>query len=136
MARARAGLKAWQAAAASRSRNPLLSPNGATRIRAVTLVLTLAAGAALFALAAAVASAFAFREASAERALLRQRLAELAERVEGAERAAGHAQAQAEVTSQLLLEKGLADEDDIEAVRQLVVDAAPGEHPPGGETLH
>jgi outer membrane murein-binding lipoprotein Lpp len=49
---------------------------------------------------------------------LAERVRELAARVEATEADVAHAVTQAEITETLLLEKGLADEDDLEAARR------------------
>ncbi len=49
---------------------------------------------------------------------LTERIRELAARVEAAEADVAHAVTQADVTETLLLDKGIADEDDIEAARR------------------
>lgn len=62
-----------------------------------------------------------------DRAGLAERLAELAARLEAAEREIGRVALGAEVAESLLLDKGLADEDDLElARRQIAVSAEPG----------
>jgi hypothetical protein len=47
-----------------------------------------------------------------------ERMRELAARVEAAEADVAHAVTQAEISESLLLEKGIADEEDIEAARR------------------
>ncbi len=49
---------------------------------------------------------------------LTERIRELSARVEAAEADVAHAVTQAEIAESLLLEKGIADEDDIEAARR------------------
>jgi uncharacterized protein (DUF849 family) len=49
---------------------------------------------------------------------LTERIRELSTRVEAAEADVAHAVTQAEITESLLLEKGIADEEDIEAARR------------------
>lgn len=62
-----------------------------------------------------------------ERAAFAERLAELAARLEAAEQEIGRAALGAEVAESVLLEKGVADEDDLElARRQLVFSIEPG----------
>ena len=51
-------------------------------------------------------------------AALGERVSELSARVEAAEADVAHAVTQAEIAEGVLLEKGVADEDDIEAVRR------------------
>lgn len=112
-----------------------MHPLGGTRIRAVTLAL--AAIAALLSLAVALATVRAWREASAEAADLRRNGSELASRLLAAEQAAALAAARAEAASHLLLEKGIADEEELEAMRQLLESPAGGvAEPRRGQTLH
>ena len=47
-----------------------------------------------------------------------ERIAELSARVEAAEADVAHAVTQAEISEALLLDKGIADEEDIEAARR------------------
>ena len=75
--------------------------------------------------AVALASAgFAVRLAQRDRRMrgelstLHEHMRELAARVEAAEADVAHAVTQAEVSESLLLEKGIADEEDIEAARR------------------
>ena len=49
---------------------------------------------------------------------LNERIRELSARVEAAEADVAHAVTQAEISESLLLEKGIADEEDIEAARR------------------
>jgi hypothetical protein len=49
---------------------------------------------------------------------VQERMRELTARVEATEADVGHAVTQAEVAESLLLEKGIADEEDIEAARR------------------
>ncbi len=49
---------------------------------------------------------------------LQERIRELSARVEAAEADVAHAVTQTEITESLLLEKGIADEEDIEAARR------------------
>jgi hypothetical protein len=49
---------------------------------------------------------------------LREQIRELSGRVEAAEADVAHAVTQAEITESLLLDKGIADEEDIEAARR------------------
>ena len=85
---------------------------------------------AAMAAAGAAAAITAWRACIAlgrERAAFAERLAELAARLEAAEREIGRAALGAEVAESVLLEKGVADEDDLElARRQLVFSAEPG----------
>ena len=58
------------------------------------------------------------RRLTGEVAELAERIRELSARVEAAEADVAHAVTQAEITETLLVEKGVADEEDIEAVRR------------------
>ncbi len=58
------------------------------------------------------------RRMRAELRTLHERMRELAARVEAAEADVAHAVTQAEVSESLLVEKGIADEEDIEAARR------------------
>jgi hypothetical protein len=58
------------------------------------------------------------RHLSGKMAELTERIRELSARVEAAEADVAHAVTQAEVAESLLLEKGIADEEDIEAARR------------------
>lgn len=103
-----------------------------------SVTLGIATLAVLLSLAVALATARAWREAAAEAAALQKRAGELASRLEAVERTAGQAAARAEAASHLLLEKGIADEDELEAIRQLV-EAPEGDAPDvprGGQTVH
>jgi hypothetical protein len=104
----------------------------------VTLPVLLSALAALLALATAAATAVSWREAAAERDRLRTELADLSARLDGMGGVVDRAATQAEVASHLLVEKGIADEEDLEAMRRLVVDpeAEPGGERSSGETVH
>jgi hypothetical protein len=57
---------------------------------------------------------------------LAERVRELSARLEAAEADVGHAITQAEITETLLLEKGLADEEDLEAARRRFDGEEPG----------
>ncbi len=78
----------------------------------------------LFSAAAAVVAAGWTRLHLRERKLaakvsdLGEQLRELSARVEAAEADVAHAVTQADITETLLLDKGIADEDDIEAARR------------------
>ncbi len=79
----------------------------------------------LLALAALVVSAVAIvrlrrreRQLSAEVAALGERVRDLAERVEAAQADVAHAVTQSGITESLLVEKGIADEEEIEALRR------------------
>jgi hypothetical protein len=102
------------------------------------VTLALATIAVLLAAAVALASIRGWRESAALARELREKGQELAARLEAVERAAGAASARAEVASHLLLEKGIADEDDLEAIRQLVEVAPADEADPSGtgQTVH
>ncbi len=77
--------------------------------------------------AAAIAAWRACLALGRERAAFAERLAELAARLEAAEQEIGRAALGAEVAESVLLEKGVADEDDLElARRQLVFSIEPG----------
>jgi tetrahydromethanopterin S-methyltransferase subunit G len=65
------------------------------------------------------------RAHAAEHAALSERLNELAARVEAAEQDVAQALTHAQVAGTLLLEKGIADEEDVEAVRRRVDEAGP-----------
>jgi hypothetical protein len=78
---------------------------------------------ALLAAATLVAAGFARmvlreRRMTGELAGLTERIQELSARVEAAEADVAHAVTQTEITETLLLEKGIADEDDLEAARR------------------
>jgi hypothetical protein len=75
---------------------------------------------AVFALPSAALVWLARRERAlvAELATVRERLDELTARVEGAEHDAARALTQVEIAESVLVEKGVADEEDLEAMRQ------------------
>jgi uncharacterized protein (DUF849 family) len=58
------------------------------------------------------------RRLSGEVSELTERIREISARVEAAEADVAHAVTQAEISESLLLEKGIADEEDIEAARR------------------
>ena len=58
------------------------------------------------------------RRLTGELTELTERIRELAARVEAAEADVAHAVTQSEISESLLLEKGIADEEDIEAARR------------------
>jgi C4-dicarboxylate-specific signal transduction histidine kinase len=58
------------------------------------------------------------RRLTSEVGELNERIRELSARVEAAEADVAHAVTQAEISESLLLEKGIADEEDIEAARR------------------
>jgi len=58
------------------------------------------------------------RRLAGEVSELTERIRELSARVEAAEADVAHAVTQAEISESLLLEKGIADEEDIEAARR------------------
>jgi predicted nucleic acid-binding Zn-ribbon protein len=102
--------------------------------------MPLALPAGLLALSAALAFALALGWRRRERALsreletLHERLQELSLRLEAAEQDAAEARTQSTVNEGLLLEKGIADEDELEdARRRLVEDDPPRE---GDDALH
>jgi hypothetical protein len=102
------------------------------------VTLALAAVAALLSLAVALVSIRAWRESADQARAFGEKERELASRLEAAERAADRAAAQAEAASRLLLEKGIADEEDLEAIERPVEPSGAG-HPPasrGGPTVH
>jgi len=102
------------------------------------VTLGIATLAVLLAAAVALATARAWRDAAAEAAALRRKADELASRLEAVERSAGQAAARAEAASHLLLEKGIADEEELEAIQKLV-ESPEGDAPPaprGGQTVH
>ncbi len=74
---------------------------------------------------------------SRELRVLRLRLRELSERIGSVERSVGEATTQAEVAGTVLLEKGIADAEELEAARRRF-DPAPGEPAPvrGTRTIH
>lgn len=85
---------------------------------------------ALIAVGIALATGYRLRRRerllAAEVGMLTERIEELSARVEAAEADVAHALTQTEIAESLLVEKGVADEDDIEAVRQrYVADDAP-----------
>ncbi len=83
----------------------------------------------LVALLAAVLTLSLVRSRRSERALaaevaaLGERVRELQARVDAAEADVAHAVTQGDIAESLLLEKGIADEEDIEAVRRRFGDA-------------
>lgn len=135
MARAAARHKARAGAAGGTACCTRTGPIASSRV-----TLALATLAVLLSLAVALASVAAWRSASADAARLREQARELSERLQAAERTAGQAAAQAEIASQLLVDKGIADEDDLEAIRGVAEAPEPGaEEPPatrGGRTVH
>lgn len=84
---------------------------------------------AVFSICAVFAAALGLvvaRERARQAAQLEARLRELQERLEAAEHAAEQAQLAAHVAGSVLLEKGLADEEDLDAARRhLEADDAP-----------
>ncbi len=70
------------------------------------------------------------RALTAEVAALGERVRDLAERVEAAQADVAHAVTQSGVAESLLLEKGIADEEEIEALRRRFDDDADGDPPP------
>ncbi len=92
-----------------------------------SLALSAVAGLAVGGAAAAIAAWRAWLALGRERAAFAARLAELAARLESAEREIGRVALGAEVAESVLLVKGVADEDDLElARRQLVFSVEPG----------
>jgi hypothetical protein len=94
--------------------------------------LALALGAVT--LVAVLAAAWRRRERAHDRELegLRQRLDELATRIDVAEQDAAAASSQAAVAEGLFLEKGIADPDEVESLRRRLV----GDGPDGTDALH
>jgi len=86
-------------------------------------------------LAFALALGWRRRERALARELeaLHERLQELSLRLEAAEQDAAEAHAQSAVNECLLLEKGIADEDEVEDARRRVVDGDPERD---GEPVH
>lgn len=82
------------------------------------MTLALAVLAALFSFATALASVLGRREAAQEAQALRRQVATLSQRLQEAERASERAVARAEAASQLLLEKGIASEAELEGLRE------------------
>ncbi len=100
-----------------------------------SLVLALFSAAAC--LAAVLESGRARRAAEARARQLEARLVELSGRVEMAEQNTADAVIQAEVATSVLLEKGLADERDLEAARRRFQPGEPPEPAHGtGNSLH
>ena len=82
------------------------------------MVLFIASALAVGSLAVAVHAVRAQRSLSSEVESLRGRVAELGERLASAERNVGEAATEAEAAGTVLLEKGLVDEEDLEAARR------------------
>lgn len=83
------------------------------------MLSALASTAAVAALAAALVQLYRRdRRLRGELAAVHERMRELAARVEAAEADVAHAVTQAEISESLLVEKGIADEEDIEAARR------------------
>lgn len=78
------------------------------------MILALLVLAVLLSLATALASVLARRDSLQETASLRRQVASLTQRLEEAERAAQRAAGHAEAAAQLLLEKGVAGEGELE----------------------
>jgi len=99
--------------------------------------MPLALPAVILVLAAVVSGAVAWRRR--ERALAREletlheRLQELSLRLEAAEQDAAEAHAQSTVNEGLLLEKGIADEDELEDARRRLVEGDPSRD---GDQVH
>lgn len=104
------------------------------------MVLALAVLSALLSLAAALASVLARRESREEAEALRKQVEALTQRLEQAERATSRAAGRAEAAGHLLLEKGIADEGELEALRELVESPERPEArtpvPRGSRTVH
>ncbi|HTN53835.1 MAG TPA: hypothetical protein VML50_15605 [Anaeromyxobacter sp.] len=74
------------------------------------------------------------RRLTSRMTMLEERLREVSTRVEAAEADVAHAVTQVDITEVLLLEKGVADEEDLEAARRRFDD--PGVEGPEREQLH
>ena len=74
---------------------------------------------------AALAAVLRARALSADVATMRERVRELSTRLEAAESDVSQALAAADVAESVLLEKGLADEEDLEAARRRFGESAP-----------
>ena len=103
----------------------------------------LAAGALALVLVLVLASlVVALRAARAQRALagqirsLRRELRDVSGRLESAEKSAGDAATRAEVAGNVLLEKGLANEEDLEAARRRFDAPEVGQPVRGSRRLH
>ncbi len=102
-------------------------------------MLVLVAGALAVALASLVLT---LRSARAQRALasqvrsLRHQLRDVSGRLENAEKSADDAATRAEVAGNVLLEKGLANEEDLEAARRRSDAPADAQPVRGSKTLH
>lgn len=92
-------------------------------MNAPSLVLLALAAVTSLAGAGAVLAWRAFRALARERAALARRLDEVASRLEAAEREIAGTALRAEVAESVLLDKGLADEDDLDLARRQVADA-------------
>jgi hypothetical protein len=75
------------------------------------------------------------RQLTSRMSMLEERLREVSTRVEAAEADVAHAVTQVDITEVLLLEKGVADEEDLEAARRRF-DSDPGVEGPEREQLH
>src|SRR5512147_1779443 len=86
----------------------------------MSIAIVLATAATAIAAVAAGWSRFHKRERRLNETVseLAERIRELSARVEAAEADVAHAVTQAEIAESLLLEKGIADEEDIEAARR------------------
>ena len=106
-------------------------------MNAPSLALLAVAALSSLAGAAAVLGWRALRALGRERAALAGRLAEVATRLEAAERESAGAALRAEVAESVFLAKGLADEDDLElARRQIRVSLTSGYQPERDGDLH
>ena len=92
-------------------------------MNAPTLALLALAAVVSLAGAGAVVAWRAFRALSRDRASLAERLGEVAARLEAAEHEIARAALRVEVAESVLLDKGLADEDDLDLARRQVEDA-------------
>lgn len=87
---------------------------------ASSLALLAVAALAVLGGAAAVLGGRAWRALGRERAAFAERLRELAARLEAAEQEIARAALGAEVAESVLLEKGVADEEDLESARRQI----------------
>jgi hypothetical protein len=102
------------------------------------VIAALTAVAALSLLALAWELVRTRRKHAEETAQLKERLRGLSERLDQAQRQADEAVTRTEVAGHLLLEKGIADEEELEAARALLEGPDGGDDPSsaGGRTVH
>ena len=106
-------------------------------MNAPTLALLALAALVALAGAGAVVAWRSFRALRRDRAAMAERLAEVAARLEAAEQEIARAAIRTEVAESVLLEKGLADEDDLDlARRQVEVSFDAGYQPDRDGDLH